>query len=59
MKIVFLLVASFKTLSRVLLMLQTTQIELKPEDCIFLDESMGIQFTGQLFPTVSIENKVR
>ena len=43
----------------VLLMLQTTQIELKPKDCISLIKSLGIQFTPQLFSTMSIPKKVR
>ena len=30
-------------------MSQTTQIELKPKDFIFLVKSLGIQFTPQLF----------
>ena len=38
---------------------QTTQIKLKPKDCIFLGKSLYIQFTYQLFSTVIIPNKVR
>ena len=35
-------------------MSQTTQIKLKPKDCVFLVNSLGyIQFTPQLFSTVS------
>ena len=30
-------------------MLQTTQIEIEPKDCIFFIKSLGIQFTPQLF----------
>ena len=44
----------------VLSILQTTHIELKPKDCILLVNYLGyIQFTPQLFPTVSIPKKVR
>ena len=43
----------------VLLMLQTTQIELESKDCIFLVKSLGIQSTSKLFSMVSIPNKVR
>ena len=40
-------------------MSQTTQIKLEPKDYIFLVKSLGIEFTTQLFSTVSIRNKVR
>ena len=43
----------------VLSMSKTTQIELEPKDCILLVNSLGIQFTPQLFSTVSRQNKVR
>ena len=43
----------------VLSMLQNTQIELKPKDCILLVKSMGIQFTPQLVSTLSIADNVR
>ena len=43
----------------VLSMLQTIQIKLKPKDCIFLLKYLGINFTPQLFSTVSIPNKER
>ena len=39
--------------------LQTTQVKLKPKDCIFHGKSLYIQFTPQLFSTVSLPNKVR
>ena len=43
----------------VLLMSQTTQIKLKPKDCIFLAKSLVIQFTPKLFSTMSIPKQVR
>ena len=43
----------------ILLMSQTSHIELEPKDCIFLVKSQGIQFTPQLFSTVYIPKKVR
>ena len=45
-------VASYKALFPVLSMLQTTQIELEPNDCIFLVNYLGIHFhlkISQLF----------
>ena len=33
-------------------MLLTTQIKLKPKDCIFLANNLGIQFAPKLFSTV-------
>ena len=51
--------ATFKALVLVLLISQTTHIKLEPKDCILLVKSLGIQFTPQLFSTVSIPNKVR
>ena len=38
---------------------QKTQIEIEPKDCIFLSKSLYIQFTTELFSTVSIPNKER
>ena len=35
-------------------MLQITHIKLKPKDCILLINYLGIQFTPQLFSTVSL-----
>ena len=43
----------------ILSMSQTAQIELEPKYCIVLVKSLGIQFTPQLFSTVSIPNKLR
>ena len=37
---------------------QTTQIKLKTKDLIVLGKSLYIQFTPQLFSTVSIPNKL-
>ena len=42
----------------VLSMLQTTQIELGPKDFMLLANYLGIQFTPQLFLTVSIMNNI-
>ena len=53
------LVASFESLFPVSSMSQNTHIELETKDCIFLVKSLFIQFTPQLFPAVSIRNKVR
>ena len=41
----------------VLLMLQTTQPKLKSKDFIFLVNYLGIQFTPQLFSTVSFQTR--
>ena len=41
----------------VLPMSQTTHIELEPKDCIFLLNYLGIQFTPQLFSTVSFQTR--
>ena len=41
-----------------LLLFQIIHIKLKPNYCIFLVKSMGIQFTPKLFSMVSIPNKV-
>ena len=38
---------------------QTIQIKIEPKDCVFIGKSLYIQFTPQLFSTVSIQNKVR
>ena len=41
----------------VLPMSQTTHIEIEPKDCIFLVNYLGIQFTPQLFSTVSFQTR--